>query len=79
MSECTPMVVLPGTSGFTPSTGAARSNVTTRVGTHISPPRTRGNPASHRIERRTALPTEPQTAGTFIAFDQELLGGPYRT
>ena len=28
MSECTPMVVLPGTSGFTPSTGAAPSNVT---------------------------------------------------
>ena len=58
MSECTPMVVLPGTSGFTPSTGAAPSNVThPSENSHFTAKnqwelRVSSNRAAHRIAKR---------------------------
>ena len=58
MSECTPMVVLPGTSEFTPSTGAARSNVIyPSENSHFNAknqwePRVSSNRAAHRIAHR---------------------------
>ncbi len=58
MSESAPMVVLPGTIGFTPSNGAARSNVTHPSGnSHFTAknqwePRVSSNRAAHRIVNR---------------------------